>query len=73
MSYTQKIKDKIKELADNSSEDCTSISYGFKESGGKLTKEKSIIFSFKKKKKFENEWVFYRCDLWKKKKDRIKG
>ena len=51
MSYNEEIKQKIKELADNSSEDCTSISYGFKESGGKLTKEKSIIFSFKKKKK----------------------
>ena len=59
MSYTQKIKDKIKELADNSSEDCTSISYGFKESDGKLTKEKSIIFSFKKKKKLSELTSFF--------------
>jgi len=53
MSYTQEIKDKISELASQSSEDCTSIGYGFKESNGKLTKEKSIIFTFKKKKPLE--------------------
>lgn len=53
MSYTQEIKDKIKELASQSPEDCTSVGYGFKEVNGKLTKEKSIIFTFKKKKPFE--------------------
>ena len=53
MSYTQEIKDKIKELASQSSEDCTSVGYGFKEVDGKLTKEKSIIFTFKKKKPIE--------------------
>lgn len=50
MSYTQEIKDKILELSSRLSGDCTSIGYGFKEKDGKLTKEKSIIFTFKNKK-----------------------
>lgn len=50
MAYTQEIKDKIKELASQMSDDCTAVGYGFKEKDGKLTKEKSIIFTFKKKK-----------------------
>lgn len=50
MSYTQEIKDKIKELAEISAEDCTSIGYGFKEINGKLTNERAIIFKFKQKK-----------------------
>jgi hypothetical protein len=50
MSYTIEIKNKLKELFDNSSENCTSVGYGFKEKNGILTKEKSIIFTFKKKK-----------------------
>jgi hypothetical protein len=53
MSYTQEIKDKIAELASQVSDDCTAVGYGFKESNGKLTKEKSIIFTFKKKKPLE--------------------
>ena len=51
MSYNEEIKQKIKELADNSSDNCTSIGYGFKEVNGQLTKEKSIIYTFSKKKK----------------------
>jgi len=50
MNYTQEIKDKISELAKNSSDNCTSIGYGFKEVDGKLTNEKAIIFRFKDKK-----------------------
>lgn len=50
MNYTQEIKDKISELAKNSSDNCTSIGYGFKEVDGKLTNEKAIIFRFKEKK-----------------------
>ncbi len=50
MSYTQEIKDKIAELSSRLMEDCTSVGYGFKEKNGKITKEKSIIFTFKKKK-----------------------
>ena len=49
MKYTQDIKQKIKELADISSDNCTSIGYGYKEVNGKLTKEKAIIFRFKEK------------------------
>lgn len=54
MNYNEEIKQKIKELADNSSDNCTSIGYGFKEVNGKLTKEKAIIFSFKEKKPIED-------------------
>lgn len=50
MPYTQEIKDKIRELYLQKSDDCTSIGYGFKEKDGILTEEKSIIFSFKEKK-----------------------
>jgi len=50
MSYTKEIKDKISELASKMSEECTAVGYGFKEKDGKLTKEKSIIFTFKNKK-----------------------
>ena len=50
MSYTQEIKNKISELATQMSEECTSVGYGFKEKDGKLTNEKSIIFTFKQKK-----------------------
>lgn len=50
MSYTQEIKDKISLLTSQMSEECTSVGYGFKEKDGKLTKEKSIIFTFKQKK-----------------------
>ena len=50
MSYTQEIKDKISLLASQMTEECTSVGYGFKEKDGKLTKEKSIIFTFKQKK-----------------------
>ena len=53
MSYTQEIKDKISELAKQSSDNCTSVGYGFKEKNGKITKEKSIIFTFKQKKPLE--------------------
>jgi len=53
MSYTQEIKDKISQLASESSDDCTAVGYGFKEKDGKITKEKSIIFTFKKKKPLE--------------------
>jgi hypothetical protein len=37
-------------LADNSSDNCTSIGYGYKEVNGKLTNEKAFIFRFKEKK-----------------------
>lgn len=50
MSYTQEIKDKIKELNSQMSDSCTAVGYGFKEKDGKITKEKSIIFTFKEKK-----------------------
>lgn len=50
MPYTQEIKDKLRELYLQKSDDCTSIGYGFKEKDGRLTEEKSIIFSFKEKK-----------------------
>ena len=50
MSYTQEIKDKIKELNSQMSDNCTAVGYGYKEKNGKLTKEKSIIFTFKQKK-----------------------
>ena len=50
MAYTQEIKDKLRELFLQKSDDCTSIGYGFKEKDGILTDEKSIIFSFKEKK-----------------------
>ena len=50
MRYTQEIKDKISELASNSSDNCTSIGFGFKEVNGVLTKERAIIFRFKEKK-----------------------
>ena len=50
MRYTQEIKDKISELASNSTDNCTSIGYGFKEVNGVLTKERAIIFRFKEKK-----------------------
>ena len=50
MNYSEEIKNKISELADNSSDNCTSIGYGYKEVNGKLTKEKALIFRFKEKK-----------------------
>lgn len=50
MNHKQEIKNKIKELFDSMSESCTSIGYGYKEKDGKLTKEKSIIFTFQEKK-----------------------
>lgn len=50
MSYTKEIKEKISELASQMSEECTAVGYGFKEKNGKITKEKSIIFTFKQKK-----------------------
>jgi hypothetical protein len=50
MSYTQEIKDKLHELTLNKSEDCVSVEYGYKEVNGILTDEKSIIFTFVKKK-----------------------
>ena len=50
MNYSEEIKNKISELADNSSDNCTSIGYGYKEVNGKLTNEKAFIFRFKEKK-----------------------
>ena len=50
MLYTQEIKDKISDLAKNSSDNCTSIGFGFKEVNGELTDERALIFRFKEKK-----------------------
>jgi len=50
MNYKQEIKNKITELFDSMPESCTSVGYGYKEKNGKLTKEKSIIFTFEEKK-----------------------
>ena len=49
MLYTKEIKDKISELADNSSDNCTSIGFGYKEVNGVLTNKKALIFRFKEK------------------------
>ena len=54
MNYTQEIKDKIVELANHSSDNCTSIGFGYKEVNGQLTNEKAIIFRFKEKKPIED-------------------
>ena len=54
MLYTKEIKDKISELADNSSDNCTSIGFGYKEVNGVLTNEKALIFRFKEKKPIED-------------------
>ena len=37
-------------MADQSSDNCTSIGFGYKEVNGQLTNEKAIIFRFKEKK-----------------------
>ena len=50
MLYTQEIKDKISDLAKNSSDNCTSIGFGFKEVNGELTDERALIFRLKEKK-----------------------
>lgn len=50
MPYTNELKEKIHELNSQMSEECTSVGYGFKEKDGKITKEKSIIFTFRQKK-----------------------
>ena len=50
MSYTQEIKDKLNELTIEMGDKCNSIGYGYKEKNGKITKEKSFVFMFEKKK-----------------------
>lgn len=54
MLYTQEIKDKISDLAKNSTDNCTSIGFGFKEVNGELTNERALIFRFKEKKPLED-------------------
>ncbi len=54
MLYTQEIKDKISDLAKDSTDNCTSIGFGFKEVNGELTNERALIFRFKEKKPIED-------------------
>lgn len=54
MNYTDEVRKKVQELAAESSDNCTSVGFGFKEINGKLTKEKAIIFRFKEKKPIED-------------------
>ena len=54
MKYTDEVRKKVQELAAESSDNCTSVGFGFKEVNGKLTKEKAIIFRFKEKKPIED-------------------
>ena len=49
-----RLKQITQELNENTSNDIVSVSYGFKTVNGKLTNEKSIIFTVKEKKPIEN-------------------